>query len=68
MVQYVQYVSDIVLNDFGCEAHFVVKNPLDYMARIGLSNKNNFFERRTGEYTRVDIPTDSVGLFDGDDF
>jgi ribonucleoside-diphosphate reductase beta chain len=66
MVKYVQYVTDIVLNDFGCEREFMVTNPLDYMSRIGLSAKNNFFEKREGEYTRVDIPTTTEGIFDED--
>lgn len=56
MIKYVQYVTDIVLNDFGCPVEFNVNNPLEYMARIGLSSKNNFFEKRDGEYTRVEIP------------
>ena len=64
MVKYVQYVTDIVLNDFGCEVQFGVSNPLDYMARIGLSAKNNFFEKRDGEYTRVEIPSTIDGMFD----
>jgi ribonucleoside-diphosphate reductase beta chain len=64
MIQYVQYVTDIVLNDFGCETHFKVGNSLDYMARIGLSSKNNFFEKREGEYTRIDIPSSVEGMFD----
>jgi ribonucleoside-diphosphate reductase beta chain len=66
MIRYVQYVTDIVLNDFGCELEFNVTNPLDYMARIGLSAKNNFFEKRDGEYTRVEIPTTTDGMFDED--
>ena len=66
MVRYVQYVTDIVLNDFGCDVEFNVTNPLDYMARIGLSAKNNFFEKRDGEYTRVEIPTTTEGMFDED--
>jgi len=66
MVKYVQYVTDIVLNDFGCEREFMVTNPLDYMSRIGLSAKNNFFEKREGEYTRVDIPTSTEGIFEQD--
>ena len=64
MIKYVQYVTDIVLNDFGCELEFNVRNPLDYMSRIGLSSKNNFFEKREGEYTRVEIPTTMDGVFD----
>lgn len=66
MVQYVQYVVDIVLDDFGIEKEFNVSNPLEYMARLGLSAKNNFFEKRVGEYTRVDIPSDNQGMFDED--
>tara|TARA_R110000868_G_scaffold21019_8_gene87916 strand:- start:611 stop:1564 length:954 start_codon:yes stop_codon:yes gene_type:complete len=66
MVRYVQYVTDIVLSDFGCEREFKVNNPLEYMARIGLSAKNNFFEKRDGEYTRVDIPSTTEGVFDDD--
>ena len=64
MKTYVKYVTDIVLKDFGLEPEFNVNNPLDYMARIGLSAKNNFFEQRIGQYTRVDIPTTSDGIFD----
>ena len=66
MVKYIQYVTDIVLNDFGCEREFKVNNPLEYMARIGLSAKNNFFEKRDGEYTRVEIPSSIEGVFDAD--
>ena len=54
------------LKDFGIEPEFNVNNPLDYMARIGLSAKNNFFEQRIGQYTRVDIPTTTDGMFDDD--
>jgi ribonucleoside-diphosphate reductase beta chain len=66
MITYVQYVTDIVLNDFGCDVIFNVRNPLEYMSRIGLSSKNNFFEKREGEYTRVEIPTTIDGMFDED--
>jgi hypothetical protein len=52
------------LNDFISEKHFNVNNPLDYMVRLGLKSKNNFFEKRDGEYSRVDIPTTTDGIFD----
>ena len=69
MIEYVEFVTDIVLNDFIGETHFNSRNPLDFMKKIGLSAKNNFFERRTGGgYTRVDIPTSNDGIFDDDDF
>lgn len=66
MIQYIQYVTDIVLNDFGCEIEFKVSNSLDYMMRIGLSAKNNFFENRIGTYTRVEIPSSLDNVFDSD--
>jgi ribonucleoside-diphosphate reductase beta chain len=69
MLEYVEFVTDIVLKDFTGETNFNTKNPLDFMKKIGLSSKNNFFERRTGGgYTRVDIPTTNDGIFDDDDF
>jgi ribonucleoside-diphosphate reductase beta chain len=69
MIEYVEFVTDIVLNDFLGETKFNTKNPLDFMKKIGLSSKNNFFERRTGGgYTRVDIPTSNLGIFDDADF
>lgn len=63
MIKYVQYVTDIVLTDFGCSAEFNVTNPLTFMSRIGLDSKNNFFESRVGEYTRVEIPSTLEGIF-----
>ena len=69
MIDYVKFVTDIVLKDFTGETYFNVNNPLDYMKKIGLSSKNNFFERRTGGgYTRVDIPTNNEGIFDDNEF
>ena len=69
MIEYVEFVTDIVLNDFIGETEFNTRNPLTFMSRIGLSSKNNFFERRTGGgYTRVDIPTSNNGIFDDEDF
>lgn len=69
MNDYVQFVTDIVLKDFIGETHFNTSNPLNYMQKIGLDSKNNFFERRTGGgYTRVDIPTTKDGIFDDDNF
>ena len=66
MIQYVQFVTDVVLKDFGLQPIFNVRNPLDYMARIGLLAKNNFFEQRVGQYTRVEIPEDTTNMFDSD--
>lgn len=68
MITYVQFVVDTVLKDFNLEKEFNVSNSLDYMKRIGITAKNNFFEERVGQYTRVDIPTTAEGIFDDDNF
>lgn len=68
MIQYVKFVTDTILVDFGVETEFNVTNPLDYMLRLGILAKNNFFEERVGQYTRVEIGNTKVtDLFDFDD-
>jgi ribonucleoside-diphosphate reductase beta chain len=71
MIQYIQYVADSVLRDFGCKTEFNVNNPLDYMARFALNAKNNFFEQRVGQYTRLekdDVGKDMNAIFNDEDF
>jgi len=64
MITYVQYVADTILINYGLEPEFNVKNPLKYMARIALNRKTNFFEKRSEEYTKVDVPTSKDDMFD----
>ena len=64
MIQYVRYTTDTVLMDFGCEPEFNVQNPLDYMARIALGRRGNFFEGRgNNDYTEIEISGD---IYSGD--
>jgi len=64
MIQYVEFVTDGVLKDFGLEKEFGSSNPLHYMSKIALDSRSNFFESRaTNEYTRAE---QSVDLFDED--
>lgn len=51
--QYVKFVTDTLLKDFGLEPEFGDSNPLPWMERISMESKNNFFEKRGGEYTRA---------------
>ena len=64
MCSYVEFVADTILTDFGIPTFFGTNNPLDFMAKIGIKAKNNFFERRIGEYSSIEIPNDSEKLFD----
>ena len=64
MIQYVEFVTDGVLKDFGLEKEFNSSNPLAYMAKISLDSRSNFFESRAvNEYTRAEQSKD---LFEDD--
>lgn len=52
MGQYVEFVADYLLDLLGYEKFYNSKNPFDWMTQISLSGKNNFFERRVGEYQK----------------
>lgn len=55
--EYVEFIADRVLLDLGCERHFYKgvkspKNPCEWMEKISLDHKTNFFERRVTNYQR----------------
>lgn len=50
--QYIQFVADRLLVALGCEKHYKVANPFDWMEIISLQGKTNFFEKRVGEYQK----------------
>ena len=68
MVQYVQYVTDTILSDYGLEKIFNVSQPFSFMTQIGLNGKTNFFERRSSEYQSSDTKKDKEGFVEDDDF
>ena len=73
MSQYLEFVADRLLLEFGCEKEFNVKNPFDFMEMISLEGKTNFFEKRVSEYQRAGIkPSSEEGSddidFDSEDF
>jgi ribonucleoside-diphosphate reductase subunit M2 len=50
MSQYIKYVSDTLLVQFDYEKLYNVENPFEFMNRIGVYLKDNFFERRATSY------------------
>lgn len=54
MSEYIEFVSDYLLNQLGCKSYYNTKNPFDWMTYISLENKSNFFETRPTEYQRVE--------------
>ena len=55
MTQYLEFVTDRLLDQFGCEKEFNVSNPFDFMDMINLQGKTNFFEKRVGEYQKAGV-------------
>lgn len=55
MKQYVEYVADTILTDYGIDKVFNVGQPLAYMDRILLDSRSNFFEGRSTSYSRVTV-------------
>lgn len=52
MTQYIQFVADRLMNQFGEQPIYGVKNPFDWMETISLEGKTNFFEKRVGDYSK----------------
>jgi|TARA_B100001059_G_scaffold88054_1_gene86533 ribonucleoside-diphosphate reductase beta chain len=71
MTQYLEFVTDRLLDEFECEKEFNVSNPFEFMDMINLQGKTNFFEKRVAEYQKAgvlnnDKKDDSKITFDED--
>ena len=55
MTQYLEFVTDRLLVELGCEKEFNTKNPFDFMDMISLQGKTNFFEKRVAEYQKAGV-------------
>lgn len=56
MGQYIEFVSDRLLQMFGLEPIYNTPNPFDWMEMISIQGKTNFFEKRVGEYSNKANP------------
>ena len=68
MTQYLEFVTDRLLSEFGCDKVYNVSNPFDFMEMISLEGKTNFFEKRVSEYQKAGVKSGSTGSisFDAD--
>lgn len=55
MSQYIEFVADRLLGEFGVKPVYNARNPFDFMEMISLDGKTNFFERRVGEYQKMGV-------------
>ena len=55
MSQYLEFVTDRLLGELGCEKEYNTTNPFDFMDMISLQGKTNFFEKRVSEYQKAGV-------------
>ena len=55
MTQYLEFVTDRLLVEFGCDKVYNASNPFDFMEMISLEGKTNFFEKRVSEYQKAGV-------------
>ena len=55
MSQYIEFVADRLLVQLGYPKIFNVANPFDFMERISLEGKDNFFEKRNANYAKAGV-------------
>ncbi|MDP5081871.1 MAG: ribonucleotide-diphosphate reductase subunit beta [Winogradskyella sp.] len=60
MSQYLEFVTDGLLEDLGCEKVYNTPNPFDFMDMISLQGKTNFFEKRVGDYQKAGVMNKEV--------
>ena len=68
MTQYLEFVTDRLLLEFGCDKEYNATNPFDFMEMISLEGKTNFFEKRVSEYQKAGVKSGGTGniSFDAD--
>ena len=55
MKQYIEFVADRLVSQFGYNKIYNVENPFDFMELISMRTKTNFFEKRVGEYAKAGV-------------
>ena len=60
MSEYIEYVADRLLKQSGHDKIWGTKNPFDFMENISLDGKTNFFEKRVGDYGKLDEDSTSI--------
>lgn len=55
MSQYIEFVADRLLVQLGYGRKYNTANPFDFMERIALEGKDNFFEKRVTSYAKAGV-------------
>lgn len=68
MSDYIKYVADRLLVQLNYKKIYNIQNcPLDFMERISITNKSNFFEVRVAEYSKATIDKSNLNFTFGDE-
>jgi ribonucleoside-diphosphate reductase subunit M2 len=46
----------------GLEKHYNAQNPFDWMVMISVEGKTNFFEKRVGDYGKMDDDSENLAF------
>jgi ribonucleotide reductase beta subunit family protein with ferritin-like domain len=70
MKQYIEYVADRLVVQLGYSKIYNVSNPFDFMERISLEGKDNFFEKRVSSYVKAGVgkTTDEMSFSTEEEF
>lgn len=55
MADYIEFVADRLSTQLGCGKIYNTQNPFDFMERISLEGKDNFFEKRVTSYAKAGV-------------
>jgi ribonucleoside-diphosphate reductase beta chain len=55
MADYIEFVADRLSTQLGCGKIYNTQNPFDFMERIALEGKDNFFEKRVTSYAKSGV-------------
>ena len=55
MTEYIKYVADRLIIELGYNKVWNVKNPFDFMEKISMEGKTNFFEARPTQYQKSSV-------------
>ena len=55
MTDYIKFVADRLVSQFGFNKIYNTENPFDFMELISMRTKTNFFEKRVGEYSKAGV-------------
>lgn len=63
MSEYIEFCADRLIVQLGYSKIYNAKNPFDFMERISLNGKTNFFEKRVGEYSKAGVSGNQTKKF-----